>query len=52
LRTQSLEFTELPTKFAFKTNNRSKTGSDINVKIMASIRGSVLRWIYEVTEIA
>lgn len=53
LRTQSLRFTELQTKFAFKANKGSETGSDlsdINVKITASVRGSVLRWIYEVTE--
>ena len=53
LRTQSLQFTELSTKLAFKANNGSETGSDladINVKITASIRGPVLRWIYEVTE--
>ena len=50
LRTQSLQFTEIPAKFAFKANNGTKTVSDINVKITASIRGSVLRWIYEVTE--
>ena len=50
LKTQSLEFTEIPTKFAFKTNKGSETGSEVNVKITASIRGSVLRWIYDVTE--
>ena len=53
LITRSLQFTELRTKFAFKKNKGSETGSelsDINVKITASIRGSVLRWIYDVTE--
>ena len=50
LRTQSLEFTELSDNFAFKANNGAGTDPGINVKITASIRGSVLRWIYEVTE--
>jgi len=50
LRTRSLQFTEIPTKFAFKTNKGPETASDVNVKITASIRGPVLRWIYEVTE--
>ena len=50
LRRQSLSFRELPTKFEFKSSRGSELEPGINVKITASIRGSVLRWLYGVTE--
>lgn len=49
-KTHDLNFKQIPIKFEFTSQRESAVEADINVKITASVRGTVLKWIHDVTE--